>query len=29
VADLWVGAAGDSVPVRTLFAPRQLAALMI
>ena len=29
VADLWVGAAGDSVPVRVLFAPRQLAALMI
>lgn len=26
VADLWVGAAGDSVPVRALFTPRQLAA---
>jgi flavin-dependent dehydrogenase len=26
VADLWVGAAGDSVPVRALFAPRHLAA---
>ena len=28
VADLWVGAAGDSVPVRALFAPRHLAALV-
>jgi flavin-dependent dehydrogenase len=28
VADLWVGAAGDHVPVRTLFAPRQLLALV-
>jgi hypothetical protein len=28
VADLWVGAAGDSVPVRALFAPRHLAALI-
>jgi hypothetical protein len=25
VADLWVGAAGDTVPVRALFAPRHLA----
>jgi geranylgeranyl reductase family protein len=29
VADLWVGAAGDSVPVRALFAPRPLAALLV
>jgi hypothetical protein len=29
VADLWVGAAGDVVPVRALFAPRQLAALVV
>ena len=29
IADLWVGAAGDSVPVRTLFAPRHLMALMV
>ncbi len=28
VADLWVGAAGDSVPVRALFAPGPLAALL-
>lgn len=28
VADLWVGAAGDSVPVRALFAPRQLLAFL-
>jgi len=28
VADLWVGAAGDSVPVRALFTPRHLAALV-
>jgi hypothetical protein len=28
VADLWVGAAGDTVPVRALFAPRHLAALV-
>ncbi len=28
VADLWVGAAGDSVPVRALFAPRHLAAFL-
>jgi geranylgeranyl reductase family protein len=28
VTDLWVGAAGDSVPVRALFAPRRLAALV-
>jgi flavin-dependent dehydrogenase len=28
VADLWVGAAGDSVPVRALFAPRHLAAFI-
>jgi len=28
VADLWVGAAGDTVPVRALFAPRHLAALL-
>lgn len=27
-ADLWVGAAGDSVPVRALFAPRHLAAFL-
>jgi len=29
VADLWVGAAGGRVPVRTLFSPRHLAALLI
>ncbi len=29
VADLWVGAAGDSVPVRALFTPRSLAALVL
>ncbi|MBI1723266.1 MAG: hypothetical protein HYR48_05090, partial [Gemmatimonadetes bacterium] len=29
VADLWVGAAGDSVPVRALFAPRHLAAFVM
>jgi geranylgeranyl reductase family protein len=29
VADLWVGAAGDSVPVRALFEPRNLAALVM
>lgn len=28
VADLWVGAAGDHVPVRALFAPRNLLALV-
>lgn len=28
VADLWVGAAGDTVPVRALFAPRHLAAFL-
>jgi len=28
VTDLWVGAAGDTVPVRALFAPRRLAALV-
>ena len=28
IADLWVGAAGDSVPVRALFAPRHLLALV-
>ena len=28
VADLWVGAGGDSVPVRALFAPRQLLAFL-
>jgi len=28
VTDLWVGAAGDSVPVRALFTPRHLAALV-
>jgi len=28
VTDLWVGAAGDAVPVRALFAPRHLAALV-
>ncbi len=28
VADLWVGAAADSVPVRALFAPRRLAAFL-
>ncbi len=28
VADLWVGAAGDSVPVGALFTPRRLAALV-
>jgi menaquinone-9 beta-reductase len=27
LADLWVGAAGDFVPVRALFTPRRLAAL--
>jgi flavin-dependent dehydrogenase len=29
VADLWVGAAGGRVPVRTLFSPRHLAALLL
>ena len=29
VADLWVGAAGDSVPLRALFAPRHLMALVV
>jgi len=29
VADLWVGAAGDSVPVRALFAPRHLMAFVV
>lgn len=29
IADLWVGAAGDGVPVRTLFAPRHLAPLLV
>jgi flavin-dependent dehydrogenase len=29
VADLWVGAAGDSVPVRALFAPRHLVPLLV
>ena len=29
VADLWVGAAGDTVPVRALFAPRHLAPLLV
>lgn len=29
VADLWVGAAGDTVPVRALFAPRHLAAFLL
>ncbi|MFI5207200.1 MAG: FAD-dependent oxidoreductase [Gemmatimonadales bacterium] len=29
VADLWVGAAGDTVPVRALFAPRHLMALVV
>jgi len=28
VADLWVGAAGDVVPVRALFTPRRLLALV-
>ena len=28
-ADLWVGAAGDYVPLRALFAPRALAALIL
>ena len=28
VADLWVGAAGDTVPVRALFTPRHLAAFL-
>jgi flavin-dependent dehydrogenase len=28
VADLWIGAAGDTVPVRALFAPRHLAAFL-
>jgi len=28
VADLWVGAAGGRVSVRTLFSPRHLAALL-
>jgi menaquinone-9 beta-reductase len=28
IADLWVGAAGDTVPVRTLFAPRHLAPFL-
>lgn len=29
VADLWVGAAGDTVPVRALFAPRHLMAFVL
>lgn len=29
IADLWVGAAGDHVPVRALFTPRRLAALVV
>lgn len=29
VADLWIGAAGDTVPVRALFAPRRLAAFLL
>ena len=29
VADLWVGAAGDSVPVRALFTPRHLMAFVV
>jgi flavin-dependent dehydrogenase len=29
IADLWVGAAGDSVPVRALFTPRHLLALVV
>lgn len=29
VADLWVGAAGDTVPVRALFAPRHLMAFVV
>lgn len=29
VADLWIGAAGDTVPVRALFAPRHLAAFLL
>ncbi len=29
VADLWVGAAGDTVPVRALFTPRHLMALVV
>jgi len=28
VADLWVGAAGDTVPVRALLSPRHLAAFL-
>jgi menaquinone-9 beta-reductase len=28
IADLWVGAAGGHVPVRTLFSPRHLAAFL-
>jgi geranylgeranyl reductase family protein len=28
LADLWVGAAGDGVPARVLFAPRHLAAFL-
>lgn len=29
VADLWVGAAGDTVPLRALFAPRRLLAFVV
>jgi geranylgeranyl reductase family protein len=29
IADLWVGAAGDAVPVRELFTPRHLLALAL
>jgi geranylgeranyl reductase family protein len=29
ITDLWVGAAGDSVPVRALFAPRHLLAFVV
>jgi flavin-dependent dehydrogenase len=29
VADLWVGAVGDSVPLRALFAPRHLMAFVV
>ncbi len=29
IADLWVGAAGDTVPVRALFAPRHLLAFVL
>jgi flavin-dependent dehydrogenase len=29
IADLWVGAAGGRVPVRTLFSPRHVAALLL